>query len=65
MKVKNVFLHGELFEVICVLPPPSYGVPPHHVYRLRRAIYGLKYSARAGSEYFRTTGLRVGFLENP
>ena len=42
MDVKNAFLNGDLAEEVYMHPPPGYEHPPHKVYRLRRALYGLK-----------------------
>jgi len=41
MDIKNVFLHGDLSEVVCMRPPPGVFTPPGHVCRLHRAIYNL------------------------
>lgn len=47
--VKNAFLHGDLKEKVYMDIPPGYVVPSGDelVYRLQRALYGLKQSPRA------------------
>ena len=45
MDVKNAFLNGELSKEVYMKLPPSYSHLsgfPHRVFRLRRALYGLK-----------------------
>ncbi|GKD77866.1 retrovirus-related pol polyprotein from transposon TNT 1-94 [Tanacetum coccineum] len=44
MDVKTAFLNGELKEVVYVSQPEGFVDPdcPHHVYRLKKALYGLK-----------------------
>ncbi|GJU63787.1 retrovirus-related pol polyprotein from transposon TNT 1-94 [Tanacetum coccineum] len=48
MDVKTTFLNGELKEEVRVSQPESFVDPDHptHVYRLKKAIYGLKQSSR-------------------
>ncbi len=44
MDVKNVFLHGDLWEEVYMEQPPSYvdQTHPNLVCRLKKALYGLK-----------------------
>ncbi|GJY78859.1 retrovirus-related pol polyprotein from transposon TNT 1-94 [Tanacetum coccineum] len=47
--VKTTFLNGELKEVVYVSQPKGFIDPdhPHHVYRLKKALYRLKQASRA------------------
>ena len=49
MDVKSAFLNGVLKEEVYVEQPPSYEVAgeENKVYRLKRALYGLKQVPRA------------------
>lgn len=47
MDVKTVFLHGAIEEEIYMQPPPRTEEEEGQVYRLRKAIYGLKQASRS------------------
>nr|GEV23361.1 retrovirus-related Pol polyprotein from transposon TNT 1-94 [Tanacetum cinerariifolium] len=49
MDVKTTFLNGELKEEVYVYQPEGFIDPDHptHVYRLKKALYGLKHAPRA------------------
>jgi hypothetical protein len=49
LDIKNVFLHGELHEEVCLAQPLGFIVngASNLVSRLRRSLYGLKQSPRA------------------
>nr|GFC78046.1 putative Gag-Pol polyprotein [Tanacetum cinerariifolium] len=51
MDVKTAFLNGELKEEVYVSQPEGFVDPdyPTHVYRLKKALYGLKHNPRAWS----------------
>jgi len=49
MDVKSAFLNGDLKEDVFVRQPPSYAIAREEgkVYRLRKALYGLRQAPRA------------------
>nr|GEV06111.1 retrovirus-related Pol polyprotein from transposon TNT 1-94 [Tanacetum cinerariifolium] len=49
MDVKTAFLNGELKEAVYVSQPEGFVDPDHptHVYRLKKALYGLKHAPRS------------------
>lgn len=61
MDVKNAFLQGELEEEVYMLPPPLIEVEDGKVFKLLKAIYGLKQSPRAWYHKLSKTLLVRGF----
>lgn len=64
LDVKNAFLYGDLSEEVYMEQPPGYvaqGENHSKVFRLHKAIYGLKQSPRAWFEKFSSMISRCGF----
>ncbi|GKD05947.1 retrovirus-related pol polyprotein from transposon TNT 1-94 [Tanacetum coccineum] len=61
--VKTAFLNGELKEEVYVSQPEGFVDPdhPHHVYRLKKALYGLKHAPRAWYDMLSRFLLANGF----
>jgi len=60
--VKNSFLHGDLEEEVYMDIQPRYiSITPEIVYRLQRALYGLKQSPRAWFGQFSMAMRKYGF----
>ena len=64
MDVKSVFLNGYINELVYVEQPPGFedDKKPNHVYKLKRALYGLKPAPRAWYERLRDFLLSKGFI---
>jgi hypothetical protein len=64
MDVKSVFLNGYINEEIYVEQPPSFEDDKklNHVYKLNKALYGLKKAPRAWYERLRDFLLSKGFI---
>jgi hypothetical protein len=62
MDVKSAFLNGVLEEEVFVRQPPGVESEkyPHRVYKLRKALYGLKRAPRAWYGRLRGSFLREG-----
>ncbi|GJY12298.1 gag-pol polyprotein [Tanacetum coccineum] len=69
MDVKTAFLNGELKEVVYVSQLKGFVDPdrPHHVYRLKKALYRLKQAPRAWydtlSKFFLAQGFSKGVVD--
>jgi hypothetical protein len=63
MDVKSAFLNGKISELVYVEQPPGFEDPtkPKHVYKLSKALYGLKEAPRAWYERLRDFLLSKGF----
>ena len=63
LDVKNAFLHGFLSKEVYMEQPLGYSDPqfPTHVYRLQRALYGLKPDSRASFQRFSLFFLGIRF----
>lgn len=63
MDVKSAFLNGVLQEEVYVAQPKGFEDPqhPHHVYKLKRALYGFKQAPRAWYEWLTQFLLKAGF----
>nr|GFA48546.1 retrovirus-related Pol polyprotein from transposon TNT 1-94 [Tanacetum cinerariifolium] len=63
MDVKTAFLNGELNEVVYVSQPEGFVDPEHpsHVYRLKKALYGLNQAPRAWYDKLSLFLLKSGF----
>jgi hypothetical protein len=55
MDVRSAFLNGKISELVYVEQPPSFEDPkrPNHVYKLCKALYGVKQASRAWYERLR------------
>jgi hypothetical protein len=70
MDVKSAFLNGELEEVVYVYQPPGFinEEKPHWVYRLNKALYGLRQAPRAWydtlTKHLLNNGFKRGTIDN-
>jgi hypothetical protein len=67
MDVKLTFLNGELKEEVYVVQPPGYVKEgqEHEVYKLHKALYGLRQALRAWNIKLDGTLKKLGFSQNP
>jgi hypothetical protein len=63
MDVKSAFLNGELEEVVYVSQPPGFTADgrEHEVYKLHKALYGLRQAPRAWNAKLDTSLVSLGF----
>ncbi|KAF0934128.1 hypothetical protein E2562_022818 [Oryza meyeriana var. granulata] len=63
MDVKSAFLNGELAEEVYVQQPPGFAVDgqEHKVYRLPKALYGLRQAPRAWNVKLDDSLMSLGF----
>ena len=63
MDVKSAFLNGKISALVFVEQPPSFEDPqkPNHVYKLSKALYGLKRAPRVWYERLRDFLISKGF----
>lgn len=65
MDVKNVFLHGDLKEVICKTSPSRlFGTPSSNVCKLKPSLYGLKQAPGAWFDKLHFTLLHISFVQS-
>jgi hypothetical protein len=64
MDVKSAFLNGPLFELVYVEQPLGFENPefPNHVYKLHKALFGLKQAPRAWYECLKDFFLKNDFV---
>ena len=64
MDVKSAFLNGYISEEVYVEQPPSFedDKKPDHMYKLKKALYGLKEAPRAWYERLKDFILSKGFI---
>ncbi|KAL0309397.1 UNVERIFIED_CONTAM: Retrovirus-related Pol polyprotein from transposon TNT 1-94 [Sesamum radiatum] len=62
--INNAFLHGYIEEEVYMMPPKGYSVPPGHVSKLRRSLYGLKHISRQWNVEFTSKLETYGFHQS-
>ena len=61
--VKTAYLYGDLDEEVYMEPPEGSTNPKGHVYRLRKAIYGLKQAGREWYKKLKATMAKFGLTQ--
>ncbi|KAL0361137.1 UNVERIFIED_CONTAM: Retrovirus-related Pol polyprotein from transposon TNT 1-94 [Sesamum radiatum] len=64
LAVTNAFLHGNLDEETYMQPPEGYPVPPGHVCKLKKSLYGLKQASGQWNHEFTTKMESFGFIQS-
>ena len=66
LDVYQVFLHGTLDEEVFMEQPPGFLDPdrPHHVCRLKKAIYGFKQALRTWYMELKNFLTQIGFVNS-
>ncbi|CDO76034.1 hypothetical protein BN946_scf184818.g2 [Trametes cinnabarina] len=64
MDVKSAFLNGDLDEEIFMAPPQGSSCPDGHVWRLRKALYGLRQASREWYKKIRAEFESLGFVRS-
>jgi hypothetical protein len=67
LDVKSAFLNGELKEEVYVYQPPGFEMEgqEHKVYKLNKALYGLRQAPRAWNMKLDCTLKKMGFIQSP
>lgn len=67
MDVKSAFLNGELIEEVYVVQPPGFEIDgqENKVYRLDKALYGLRQAPRAWNTKLDCILKKLGFKQSP
>jgi hypothetical protein len=67
MDVKSAFLNGDLKEEVYVVQPPGFVIQgqEHKVYKLSKALYGLRQAPRAWNTKLDATLKGLGFSQSP
>jgi hypothetical protein len=67
LDIKNVFLHGLIFEDLCIQQPLGMTYPQHptHVCKPQRAFYGLEQAPRSGLIDLVPFFFKYGFFCSP
>ncbi|XP_059670883.1 uncharacterized mitochondrial protein AtMg00810-like [Cornus florida] len=66
LDIKNAFIHGSLFKEIYMVQPSSFIDPthPNHIFKLHKAIYGLKQAPPAWFQEISSFFLAYGFIQS-
>lgn len=66
LDVKSAFLNGPLKEEVYVRQPPGFEKKgeEHKVYRLNKALYGLRQAPRAWNDHINALLLKLGFVKS-